>query len=975
MGKCIRNIALSVIAAVFGILALSGPVFAAPDTNNTNPDTSTTTTPETETTPDNTTDTTKNNTTNTTENTANTTATTEETPSCYDQVGSLGWIICPGAGLFGNVIDGAYNLLTSIIEVNPLPTDNSSPVYIVWKYFRDITNTIFVIFFLIVIFSQLTGVGINNYGIKRVLPRIIVAAILVNLSYIVCTIAVDLSNILGNSLQGFFVNIQNIAIQNGTISDAASNASVSGIVAAMLGVGTAAGIGLIAVSALGGISGVIWVLLPILLAGIVAVISAIITMAARQALIFLLVMVSPLAFIAYMLPNTEKWFISWYRTIFRMLIFYPMFSVLYGASQLAGLVIITSATNWLGVVLGIAVKIIPLVMSIPLMRMSGTILNKVDGLVRRGVNPAQGALMRYSATQQANARRKYLSNTRSISPSARLARKIETNRVHREKMAKEYDAFNADYYDAASLKKRYNGRGKINKYGLRVYQMEQERMDLEATKMNILSDFDEGFKADGTDARVRKRDIKKVERINRGYDRAIVDNAAASARQRSVILSNIEHRADLIRENVKDQSSYIHQRVLESFNVDVADYDRLENKKNAYDEALRLHNEHKALTAAQSAALAAGPLTASEKARYDSGYKAIGNTLADAIADKRKVDREAQSNYFELLDDTPAGPEPNNALINSINSNNYNQMIAAISVMSKRGDHGDIIEILQKNTKAIAGDDPKSIRMQKELNDACLALKGEDPLLWAYGKANMIRRGKYNHAIAKGNDPHFMPFIDYDHFVNSANDEGYSLAEGDRFNAADEKDVETLHMINMHDILSGVKDGKLFAGADRTVYGYLYRAGKDGNINLENYIMTDLKHLRKSACSGMMDGEQLALFNTYLSFGFKQGKRLDEQDAFFINNREKVHKTMVDFFKGMTAGELASVKTATLQQFNAVLLALNNDATNAGSGGDNISDELYTILKDKIAALNKPNMSSQRNSMNETVRKMLGIEI
>lgn len=295
MGKCIKSIVLSVIAAVFGILALSGPVFATPDTGNGNNDDTTVVTDEPD--ADTTTDENGNETTDNDNNDGEEEDEESSKVSCYDQVGSLGWIICPGAGLFGNVIDGAYDLLTQIIEVNPLPTDNESPTYVVWEYFKDITNTIFIIFILVIIISQLTGFGINNYGIKKALPRIIISAILVNLSYIICTLAVDLSNILGNAFQDFFVNVQNIAIENGTISEVANGASVGGIVASMLGIGTA---GAVFAGALvyGSIGGVIWLLLPILLSGLIAVISAVVTMAARQALIYLLVMISPLAIIA-----------------------------------------------------------------------------------------------------------------------------------------------------------------------------------------------------------------------------------------------------------------------------------------------------------------------------------------------------------------------------------------------------------------------------------------------------------------------------------------------------------------------------------------------------------------------------------------------------------------------------------------------------------------------------------------------------
>ena len=40
-------------------------------------------------------------------------------------------------------------------------------IYEIWKYCLSITNIVFVIFLLVVIYSQLTGMGISNYGIKK----------------------------------------------------------------------------------------------------------------------------------------------------------------------------------------------------------------------------------------------------------------------------------------------------------------------------------------------------------------------------------------------------------------------------------------------------------------------------------------------------------------------------------------------------------------------------------------------------------------------------------------------------------------------------------------------------------------------------------------------------------------------------------------------------------------------------------------
>jgi len=1000
MGKCIKSIVLSVIAAVFAVTALSSPVFATPDTGNDNTTDTTVVTDE----PND-----DSTTTNTTDNDDNDGEEEDEESSkasCYDQVGSLGWIICPGAGLFGNVIDGAYDLLTQIIEVNPIPTDTSSPTYVVWEYFKDITNSIFIIFLLVIILSQLTGFGINNYGIKKALPRIVVSAILVNLSYIICTIAVDLSNILGNAFQAFFVNVQNIAIENGTISDVASSTSVAGIVASMLGIGTVGTIA--AFAAFGGVSGVLWMLLPILLSGLIAVISAVVTMAARQALIYLLVMISPLALIAYMLPNTEKWYKKWYATLAQMLFFYPMFSILYGASQLAGLVIITSATNWLGVVLGIAVKILPLFLSIPLMRMSNSVLGKVSGIIDRATNRPMGALGRYSMSQHLAAKGRQQRKANPVMPSTRLAQYLDKRRALRESDIAEAAAMTKMRNEAYVRQKWRNHDGTVSKRGFQHIINEQDKMRYSTIITNAETDIDEGFKTDGTDRRVRTRDLKRMRAINDRYDNLIVDSAVAESRKRVVAHNNMEHRVDLIQQHVQQQGDAIHQRVLDAFNIDTARYDTLKKRDEEYNAAAAKVRKSgiDSLNDSERAAYNAGPLTGADKEYYISGTQAINYTMADAIASRRKLNNEATSVYYELYDDSPAGTIPGDALTAALENGDANSAKAAIQVMAKRGDHKDIMDIFRDGSENIvqkatdtAAESQKKIRFQKELNDVCLGLKSDNQILWAWAKSNMIRRGKYNHAVADGETPVLDAFIDFDSFINGS---VASEAERNRiFNAdgdfVDNKAKADYGMINMESILTNVRDGKIFGDADRTMYNYFTKAAAKGQVDAEHYYFTATKHLRASASCGKMDGEQLAAFNNFYTMGFSK----DGDNELFEANKGLVYKKLKEYFKDMNASQLTGLKTATLMQFNDAMIALDEGLTdadvNSGMYGADIteimkaenrgttsvdidgkevkvSNLLLNLLTGEINQLNKSSAINSRSGMNIAVRKMLGIK-
>jgi hypothetical protein len=256
---------------------------------------------------------------------------------------------------------------------------------------RSIANVIFVIVFIIIIYSQITNIGISNYGIKKMLPRLIIAAVLVNASYIICAVAVDASNIIGNSLNGVFLDIRNHLV--GASGNSWQLINWSSISSAVLAGGTMAGAGIV----LGAITlstygaGVIYLLLPVLMTGLMAILVALLIMAARQALIVVLVILSPLAFIAYLLPNTETWFKKWKETFMTMLMIFPIFSVIFGGSQLAGIAIIQNADNINSVILGMFVQIAPLFITPLLIKFSGSMLSNIAGIIN---NPNKGLIDR-----------------------------------------------------------------------------------------------------------------------------------------------------------------------------------------------------------------------------------------------------------------------------------------------------------------------------------------------------------------------------------------------------------------------------------------------------------------------------------------------------------------------------------------------------------------------------------------------------
>ena len=252
----------------------------------------------------------------------------EEKNSCG--IDGIGWLVCPVMNFVASLNDAAYSAISGFLDIKPAilgDNSNTSGAKQGWNFFRNIANAIFAVIFLWIIFSQISNVGVSNYGIKKILPRLIIGALLVNLSYYLCQIFVDLSNILGHTLKDA---LESGAGGVGTGSEATGWGSA--IAATIVGVG-----GVVAFAALA-------VGIPTLVAGFFAIMTVFIILVVRQAGIILLVAISPVAFAAWLLPNTEDLFKKWMKMFRGLLLVFPIISLLYGAGKLAGAILISSAT-------------------------------------------------------------------------------------------------------------------------------------------------------------------------------------------------------------------------------------------------------------------------------------------------------------------------------------------------------------------------------------------------------------------------------------------------------------------------------------------------------------------------------------------------------------------------------------------------------------------------------------------------------
>ncbi len=283
--------------------------------------------------------------------------------SCYDNAQSLGWILCPIIDQLADAIQGIYEkYITPFLVLDSELFDNTggkvSGTYEAWKQFRDMGNLAFIILFIIVIFSQLTGVGIDNYGIKKALPKLIIGAILINMSYIICQLCIDVANIVGYSIGGLFENIAKIDTSGLSLAETGGQGHTLGAVVILgaLVVLLAAG----AYLAIGPT-----VLIPVfmaLLSVFIAILFCFILLAVRKAFAVLLVAVSPLAFACYMLPNTKPIYDKWFNAFKGVLLAFPICSaMIYGGQMVARIIVAASGGSNMPSTIALSAAVISIV--------------------------------------------------------------------------------------------------------------------------------------------------------------------------------------------------------------------------------------------------------------------------------------------------------------------------------------------------------------------------------------------------------------------------------------------------------------------------------------------------------------------------------------------------------------------------------------------------------------------------------------
>lgn len=295
--------------------------------------------------------------------------------TCESTLWGFGWIFCPGQTLVGNLINIVSSAIDKAMNWTVL-ANNADKITPVWQNFLNVANIIFTIAFILMIISTALPLGpMSNYDVKRLLPRLLLVAVLVNLSFYVCAAMVDISNIAGKGVYGLLTGQLAATDSGGTGATISSN--ITDLFADVL----VTGAGVVVAFILGGTI-------------VISIIVILLAISVRQIALMVLVIASPIIFALYVLPNTEKTAAKIMDLFVRLLIVYPMFMAVWGGARLVNNLIIAtgSVDPILQIIATAACSVAPAVAIVPLFNMSGGLMKATIGAMNRPAGKVSGLL-------------------------------------------------------------------------------------------------------------------------------------------------------------------------------------------------------------------------------------------------------------------------------------------------------------------------------------------------------------------------------------------------------------------------------------------------------------------------------------------------------------------------------------------------------------------------------------------------------
>jgi hypothetical protein len=317
--------------------------------------------------------------------------------ACDVNPNPLTWIVCPIIDGINETVKTIDDIITGLLDVgnndgkvspNKIFCDKSTAVedeenclayHAAWQSFRNIALGLLVIAVLVALIAQALGTELlDAYTLRKALPRALIAAIGITLSWEIMQFFVALSNALGFGVR--------FLIQEPFVH--------AGLDKASLGGGGSTAVALIGLGAIASLT--IFGLLSFAVTALIAILVAVVVLILREMVIILLAILAPIAIVCYILPNTQNYYKFWSDSFIRALLMFPMIIAMISIGRVFS-AIATTGGGLVAQVIGFAAYFAPYFM-IPLtFRFAGTVMSTVGNFAQSSSQGASRGLQQYRA--------------------------------------------------------------------------------------------------------------------------------------------------------------------------------------------------------------------------------------------------------------------------------------------------------------------------------------------------------------------------------------------------------------------------------------------------------------------------------------------------------------------------------------------------------------------------------------------------
>lgn len=287
--------------------------------------------------------------------------------SCESNSGALGWIMCPLAGALDSVTGWLDSQVQGLLTIKDdyFTGTSGAALQNAWQQIRNVAFIILIPIMLVMVIGTAIGVeAFSAYTVRKALPRMVIAIMFITLSWYICVFMVNFVNVLGVGVRGLVtqpfnevtsanmhencvgpqtslkaaLTAANIVRPSGT-EDGDCNQTFADDAEGVAGQVTLGLVGagsVLAGFALGVIS-IVSILSMLASAALILGIMFLLLMA-RQMFIIALIMLAPLAILAWIFPGNDKLWKLWWSAFSKLLLIFPLIMLMVGIGQVFAMV-------------------------------------------------------------------------------------------------------------------------------------------------------------------------------------------------------------------------------------------------------------------------------------------------------------------------------------------------------------------------------------------------------------------------------------------------------------------------------------------------------------------------------------------------------------------------------------------------------------------------------------------------------------